>query len=206
MNYDQQPDAAAEIFRMVLQTLGRLDIPVNPVNYALWYEYYLGRHDDLNAQLDDIASGAKPYSAKLAERLFTNFVVTPGVEKLDRFGNEITRLMAELIRLVSELGVDAKDYHGLLDRCSDGMGTVENLEEFRELVSQMIDETKSMLDTNRRFQDQLAGTSGDIDMLRQELAEIRQQVSLDPLTGVANRRAFDDALGKSVDMTAMEDR
>lgn len=206
MHYDQTPDAAGEILRMVLPTLSRLHIAVNPVNYALWYEYYLGRHADLNAQLDDVASGTKPYSNKLAERLFTNFVVAPGVAKLDQLGGEITRLLTELIMLVGDLGLDAQGYRGVLDRCSGGLEGVESLEQFHKLVRQMIDETQSMLDTNRRFQDQLAGTSSDIDMLRQELAEIRQQVSQDPLTGVANRRAFDDTLAKAIDMTAMEEK
>ena len=73
---------------------------------------------------------------------------------------------------------------------------VDSLEQFHELVRQMVDETKSMLETNRRFQDQLAGTSSDIEMLRQELAEIRQQVSQDPLTGVANRGYFEERLDR----------
>jgi diguanylate cyclase len=206
MHYDQTPDAAAEILRMILPTLSRLDLPVNPINYALWYEYYLGRHDDLNAELEAVTSGTKPYSAKIAERLFANFVVMPGVDKFQNIGRDITRMLAELIRLVGELGVGAKDFRIVLEHCSGNLDEVDSLEQFRELVRQMVEETRSMLETNRRFQDQLAGTSSDIDMLRQELAEIRQQVSQDPLTGVANRRAFDETLAKTIEMAAMEER
>ena len=35
MHYNQTPDEAAEILRMILPTLSRLGLPVNPINYAL---------------------------------------------------------------------------------------------------------------------------------------------------------------------------
>jgi len=52
LNYTETTERAAELIRMVIPRLSQVRIPINPINYALWYEYFLGRSIKLNNELD----------------------------------------------------------------------------------------------------------------------------------------------------------
>jgi diguanylate cyclase len=67
------------------------------------------------------------------------------------------------------------------------------------VVSSLLRDTNDMIDTNRKFEEQLQATTEEMSLLRQELSEIRQRAALDPLTGVANRMTFDLSLEKAID-------
>jgi diguanylate cyclase len=198
MQYEEDPERAAEMLRMIVPALARLKLAANPINYALWYEYLLGHKDELCREIEQIDSGERPYSAELAESLFETHLLTPGAERMERLGQDITRIVAELIQVVGELGVDTRRFDNRLVKAQGGIGSHGDMGALREVVEQLLGETQRMLDSNDKFRGQLEGTSSDIELLRQELAEIRQQVSRDPLTLVANRRAFDEALEQAV--------
>ena len=198
MEYNEDLEKSGEITRMILPTLARLSIPINPVNFALWYEYYLGRSDDLNAKLDAVSNGVEAFTPELAAELFSAYVLNPDAEKVHRIGSEVKRLLAEVLKLVSEAGVDVGRFDGALDTCDKHLQQMDNIDQLGELVSGLVSETKSMMKSNERFQHQLSDTAADISLLREELAAMREQVSLDPLTGVANRKTFDDTLGTAV--------
>ena len=52
MDYERDYAQAQELARLVLPLMTRLQIPFTPLNYALWYEYQLGRSQELVAVLD----------------------------------------------------------------------------------------------------------------------------------------------------------
>ena len=88
MEYNEDVQKAAEITRLILPALAQLGIPVNPVNYALWYEYFLGRNEALSGTIDKISNGEQPYDEQLAFELFISHVVNPGVEKMQTVQDE----------------------------------------------------------------------------------------------------------------------
>ena len=54
MDYPCDNGQAQEIARLIFPLMTRLNIPMNPVNYALWYEFQLGRSEELVAALGKI--------------------------------------------------------------------------------------------------------------------------------------------------------
>lgn len=205
MHYEEDPEAAASVLRMVIPTLARLGIPITPLHYALWYEYYLGRSEALSKALEPVSQGQQAYDAQVAERLFREHVLSPGEQQIDRVSEEIKRLLEGLLRMVKEAGIGACEFGTVVSRHYEDLGRASSLNEIRELVSAVVGETRRLLEANRHFNNQLNATSEDITQLRQELAEIRQHVSIDALTGVGNRRAFDEALRQAVEDAATQD-
>jgi diguanylate cyclase len=206
MEYTENVQEAAQITRMVLPTLSRLQLPVNPINYALVYEYYLGRDEELNAELDEILNGRRPYEERNAKELFLRYVVNPGAEKMEKMGDEVRRLLADITVMMAEAGNDVSTYGDALGHSKDKLESDTSLNEVQLVVSSLLKETTTMMETNKRFENQLQETTEEMSLLRQELSEMRQQASMDSLTGLANRKTFDTTLQRAIESAANEDK
>ena len=206
MEYAEDVQKAAELTRLILPALAQLDIPVNPVNYALWYEYYLGRNEELNDTIEKISNGTQSYDEKTAFELFVGHVLNPGVEKMQVVQDEARRLLSAIVDMTTKAGDDVTNYGNFLGQSIQQIEGDSELSGIQLVVSSLFKETNVMMDTNRKFEKQLQVTTEEMSLLRQELSEIRQQASLDPLTGVANRMTFDDSLKKAIDTAISEEK
>ena len=204
MDYPGDNGQAQEIARLVLPTMTRLEIPMTPINYALWYEYHLGRSSELSAALDRIESGQEGYDPEKAKALFMRYVATPGVETLERVEFEVRRLLADIVQIVFDAGLDLTNYSAVLGSCSKRLENADDLRDIRKLVRTILDDTREMSATSRRIAGSLKERADEIDKLRAELDKVREEAVKDPLTGLANRRAFDERLADSLDDTLQQ--
>lgn len=205
MEYTEDVQKAAELTRLILPALAQLQIPVNPINYALWYEYYLGGNETLNDTIGKITNGTQPYDEKTALELFVGHVVNPGVEKMQMVQDEARRLLSNIVDMTKKAGSDVTDYGNFLGKSMHEIEGDNEMSGIQLVVSSLMKETNVMMDTNRKFEKQLQVTTEEMSLLRQELSEIRQQAALDPLTGVANRMTFDTSLKKALDRAISEE-
>jgi diguanylate cyclase len=199
MDYTEDVQKAAELTRLILPALAQLEVPVNPINYALWYEYYLGRNEELKFAIEEIVNGTQLYDEKTALGLFVSHVINPGVEKMHRVQDEARRLLCSIVEMTVKAGKDVANYR---DSLGQSISQIEDGGEFsgiQSVVSSLLKETTVMMYNNRKFEKHLQETTKEMSLLRQELSEIRQRAALDPLTGVANRMTFDTSLKKAIE-------
>lgn len=201
MDYQQDYDQTQEIARLVFPLMTRLQIPMNPLNYALWYEYQLGRSEDLVAALDKIESGAEAYEPDKARALFMRHVATPGVETLEAIESEVCRLLADIIQIVTDSGLDLSNYSALLKSCTSRLESADDIRDIRKVVSTLVGDTRKMSESNSTTAGSMKARAEEIDKLREELDRVRKEAVRDPLTGLANRRAFDERLAESLEAT-----
>jgi len=199
MDYSCDTRRAQEIARLILPTMTRLGIPVTPINYALWYEYHLGRSDELVEALDRIDSGKEPYDGEKAKELFLRYVAMPGVETLEHVEVEVCRLVGDIVQIIIDAGLDLNKYTAVLNSCNRRLENADDLREIRKLVRTVLDDTRAMSQSNRAVAQTLKERADEIDRLRSELDQVRREAVRDPLTGLANRRAFDERLAESLD-------
>ena len=201
MDYQQDIGQAQEIARLVFPLMTRLQIPMNPINFALWYEYHLGRSEELVAALNKIESGATTYDPEQAKALFLRYVATPGVKALEKIETEVCRLLADIVQIVIDAGLDLTKYSALLKSCTSRLKSADDIRNIRKVVRTLLSDTQIMSESNRHVAGALNERAAEIDDLRAELDRVRQEAIHDPLTGLSNRRAFDERLAESLDQT-----
>ena len=202
MEYTESLERSAEITRMVLPTLSRLGLPVNPVNYALFYEYYLGRNPRLKEALEPVAEQGAALSAERAKELFEQQVVFANTDRVEQIGEEIREMLGRIIQMISEAGGDVSHFSGSLGAYANSLAHLDGdnaAQKLKSLVSEMLVEAKQMVESNREFGQKLDSTSREISALRAELADLRLQATLDALTGLGNRKTFDEALARALE-------
>jgi len=202
MQYDESSERSGEITRMVLPALAKMKLPVNPINYALLYEYYLGNNEPLQNILEPFVEQKEELEPKQAKRIFEDHIVHGQSDQIKKLTDEIRELISTVLNLISHAGGEGARFNGSLENYKDKLEHVESVEEaaqLKSLVHSMIDEAREMMDSNKRFSQQLDTTSREIGLLRAEMQDLRLQASLDSLTGLGNRKTFDESLSNALE-------
>ncbi len=202
MEYEESVDRSGEVTRMVLPALSKKGLPVNPVTFGLFYEYFSGNSEPLRNILKPFIEGKDELTAKAAKELFDKHVINGQSDHLQQLTKELKEMMASIVQMVGNADGDVEKFSGSLSVYSgqledlSGNGSTKML---KDMVEDMLSEAREMLDSNRNFSQQLNSTSREIGLLRAELQDLRLQASQDTLTGLGNRKTFDEALNRALD-------
>ena len=85
-----------------------------------------------------------------------------------------------------------------LDPATSGPGRI------REILQSMVIATHDVTATNRMLETRLKETRGEIETLRETLEAVRVEALTDSLTGIANRKHFEEMLAKSIDHAVVQ--
>ncbi|NIJ08820.1 diguanylate cyclase [Sphingomonas vulcanisoli] len=97
--------------------------------------------------------------------------------------------------IVDRSADEARDYGSVL---AQGAKTINEAALPDAVAAAVIEATQTMLARTRRAEERLRGMSADLAKLRHDLQEAQSQAEHDPLTGLPNRRALDNALQAAV--------
>ena len=199
LNYSETAERAAELVRMVIPRLSQVKIPVNPINYALWYEYFLGRSAKLNKELDAASKENKPLTPIQAERLFRIHILGADADRLNRVGSKIRSMLDRITDLFEESGGDIEQFTRDLYSAKQSMNeSGDDVHSLRAVVTELVAASETMITSNENLNNQLKSGAQEIDQLQKDIEVIRTQALMDPLTGVANRKSFDEGLARAL--------
>lgn len=180
-----------------LKALRQLRLSATPHNIELLI-YHLNRsHPDLSKDLKASVAPDGSMTEEQAKRLYETHILRADIaseiaEMLQRFEGEIGKVQG----VVSKTGRDSKGYSEELTSLSgaltDTIGTSNP--DVARLVDGVLTVVTSFRQANEQLETQLAESSEEITFLRESIATIQQEAMTDPLTGVKNRKTFDDSI------------
>ena len=170
-------------------------VPPTPENYAVWYAYATGLLPELTRTIDSLLSTGQAVTSELSADLYGRFCdVNRHFNLLNETGGRLQYAIDQVMRHIKVASGDASAFGKALDRYSADMDAASADQELHMLVSGLIRETKAMLDRNRRLEDKLNQSAGEISDLRQSLEFVRREALTDALTGIPNRKFFETRL------------
>jgi diguanylate cyclase len=186
----------AEFFaRNALSRMAILGIPPTPQNFLVWYSYFSGQPASLKAAVDELVAGGRSQDAQLSAEIHARFFVQQA-EAADvmQSSETVDALLARLMARVSVQARGAEAYGGAL---ADAESALKG-GEIGGILARLVEETRRMVALNRDMQGHLRAAGSEIDLLRRNLGEARAQAETDALTGIANRKRFDEALRNAI--------
>jgi diguanylate cyclase len=200
MTFNESLDAASHCGRAALGMMDRHGIPAYPDNFAVWYLFVSGRNRDLSAAIDAHLKNRQPFTAEINAGLHARFIAPQqGGTDLSNIAQRLEEAARQVELCLREVDRGATQYGAALENFSGDLSGAGGEVELTRLVRSMLDETKAMIDINRRLDQQLALSSGEVVRLREDIARLRREAKLDHLTGLANRKTFDTALVEAMD-------
>lgn len=200
MNNGEGIQEAAEILRLVIPKLSSMQWPVNPVNYALWYEYYASDNDVLKSQLDELASHAPGnWDPDVSEELFRTHVLGENADRLDNISRDVRSLLTQVLSLVSDADEGVENFSNSLKDAETALNSDVSTLDLTALVGSLLKETETVLESSDRYKEQLVASTREVEKLRSDLEQVKQEALRDPLTGLANRKVLDQELARVVE-------
>jgi diguanylate cyclase len=194
--YEESPEQAAEFLRLALAFLGHHHLAPNPVNFALCYDYVAGRNVALKEALDQALTGGQLSSA-VAHELYRRFIWDDNKRQLEDIRNGLRTLVMETISGVDQAKTQAEQSSDSLAAKSAHLERGPSIAEVHRILGEVVSETRGIAHNSQLLKEMLDETRQEVEALRDELEHTRLQVSIDALTGLKNRRAFDATLQES---------
>ncbi|MCL9780853.1 diguanylate cyclase [Vibrio sp. S4M6] len=195
---DNDYKKATENLKKAVPLMMKNHVPVTPTNYALWYTYVDNAIPSLNAEMDAAiekfgicppATGATLYSSYIANR--TEADNNKLKESLEVMLSQASNSMQDTLKGTSQFSKVINENFTNLERANeDGM----TIEEIMDVVQELLSESQEIQNSTQFLSDYLQDASKEIGRLKNKLSEMQKDVLFDSLSGLYNRRAFDDDL------------
>ena len=197
--YIQDPDEqAGEFFRLALAFLSKHQIPPTPVNYQLAYDYVCGNNKQLKTMLDDYTGQSDAISSENLWQVYQQFY-TQDIATLENMRQELRHLIANIQNEFKRSGGTITGFSNRLDMFASVLNSETRQQDLSSEVDSMIHDTKSVAESQRQFTSQMSDILNEVGSLRREIEQIKEESLTDALTGISNRRAFDNILEKSIE-------
>ncbi len=182
-----------------LDQIRSLRLQASPPNYEVWYHYATGHNAALNSAINDRLKAAGRLTQAEVNALSETFLnPLRNTGRLDAVGvrvvDEIDQVMAMIDAVIGIASRHTENLAGVsaqLDRSIDR-------ESLRAIVAALISSAKDMEQANRAVEERLRSSKQEISRLQESLAAIRSESLTDPLTGLANRKSFDEGLERAI--------
>ncbi|MCT4655234.1 MAG: GGDEF domain-containing protein [Cohaesibacter sp.] len=183
-----------------LGNLKKNQTPAYPRNYEIWYTYAAGFNRGLNKAINDILRSKGKISAAELDAIYNEHLSPSRLsDRVDEVGGQISKELRSIVREVEDYVSTAANYGNSLVGASNDLSKTEDRQVIREIVSQLISETKDVEEQNRALSDQLAASQQQVLELRESLDTIRYESLTDDLTTLANRKHFDRSLETAIE-------
>lgn len=198
MDYTEYEDQAAEFMRLAVPLMKKHGIAMTPANYAVWFEYVSGSNvalvDALDKEIEEKGRLTDQQSRQLYERFFDR---EKDQQSFLELREELSRLLREVISFVYTGVVSTDKSNTQLQHLLGRMSPNMTGQEVHDLVEEVLASTRQAVSSGEVLSERLNYAMEEVQTLKKELDETRREAKSDTLTGLANRKAFDEVLDSS---------
>ena len=194
MNEKNSTEELNTYARLAMPLMYKHGVAVTPRNYTVWYDYVSGNNDELRKAIDNIIEKGRKFSDETNEILYSRFCSEKDENELRKLREDLQQVLVTIFSEVAKLSGQTEKYETLVSKSVEELSEDTSIEKIRSVVSEIIVETKSIGTFGKEMQNKLKETTEELDILQNELEQAKAEATADFLTGVANRKAFDETL------------
>ncbi len=175
-----------------------LRIAATPRNFELWYTYAAGSNASLNKTLNErLSTESRLSEHELGQIYYQHLSMAHLSEQADEVGGkvmtEIDRVMTSIDTAIGSASNFGRSLAGAVDIPDEHFS---DRDKFRVVIKTLIAATKGAQEANQALQNNLVESRNEIQELKQSLDQVREESLTDPLTTLANRKYFQDAIAR----------
>ncbi len=194
---DESTVRASRLAEQALMAMQARGIPPTPENFAIWYLHQSGGNPALGraiAAIDKSEAGFTP--ARSAELCRTYTAGTDHSRQIQQVSDRVSGLVDEVTSKLGLATSQTRDYSERLSSLGSGISSVIDPGELVGLVRELENQTELMRQRAGKLEVELERNSREINDLKGDLANARRAATTDPLTGLGNRKLFDDVFAE----------
>jgi len=192
-------EESAGYVRLALPLMSQYNIPITPRNYAVWYDYVSGKSRELRDAIDAMLEKAEQFSDEINDVLYQRFCSEVDEGALIDLRDNLRQLLIDIFSQVAQLTEQAGEYETIVSKSVDKLSEGTSIQDIREVVDDIIVETKKIGHSGRETQEKLQVATDELESLKKEFEQAKAAALVDFLTGIGNRKAFDLAIKGSLE-------
>lgn len=192
--YDHAFQQASENLRRTLPLVNQFKTPVNPVNYAVWYEYVSGDNEALTSAIDTRLNKQEPITAEVTQYLYEKYVLMGMPERIDKTNSGLKLVVDNTLENINRVEATTSHCTSGLTQSQTQLENCSDAQELKELVSEILLNTQQLTTSSTELKSELIRSTEEIIKLREELEAVKHTANTDGLTGLFNRGAFNRKL------------
>ncbi|MGY6274723.1 GGDEF domain-containing protein [Methylomonas sp. MgM2] len=192
--YDFSPTLNAGYLKKIVPLLTQHHIAANPINYAIFYDYVAGHNVALNCAINQLLYEQKPFDCDTSLQLYGQHICNASFESFEKINLRIQKVIDQASNNINETCNKAEETSDSFQKKTAILENISEISSLQTILEEIIQETKSLVVTSQAMQSQLNNANAEMEQLRSELAKVREIAITDGLTGLLNRRAFDQTL------------
>ena len=171
--------------------------PATPQNYELWYNYATGHDRSLVDQVDGALDNNGALAQAAADKIYDeNLSPVRGMENAMEISGQVTGEVSQVLNMLEAAQGETSAYGDSLGTVSQELSGASDSNALNSIVQRLLESTKKMEDNNRHLEERLQASHRQIADLSENLTSARQESRTDQLTGISNRKAFDEMIKK----------
>ncbi len=170
-------------------------VPPTGANYEVWLGYRLGRGQTLREAIDARIGAGEAFTPEFNDELHERFFTGLGASaQILLAGEKIARDLDQVVSFLKQNEEKSGDYGRTLESAATDLNRGLAPDQIRQIVSSLAAATLDMANHNQNLNEQLKRSTQEIGTLRTSLESVRMESLTDSLTGLSNRRMFDETL------------
>lgn len=173
--------------------------PASPRHFEVWYTYATGYCPSLNQMINETLARNGTLCEADIDQIYETYISANRLT--DRIGHVGTQVMGEIEQVMAMIGAaagNASSYTESLADVTKNLGTAADEPAVRALVEGLVHATQEMERSNQALEARLSASKQEITQLQENLEVVRNESLTDPLTSLANRKYFDEALTRAM--------
>ncbi len=179
--------------------LNQWDLPVNPVNYAVSYEYCKKNNPLLIANIKFLRLSGKVLDSFFMEQLFKDYLLEQSKFR-DEIISDLSHLFTEINSSCEKSITGAQSFIEELDDSIPALMS-SNKNSVKLAIAKLHQASITFKNQQKSLVEQVEISKLKTQKLEAELEEVRREIYLDPVTGLYNKKA----MSKHVDTWLSED-
>lgn len=209
MIYDHDTDRASQIAKETIDRLTKDGLSPAPHNYELWYVFFSNTNADLKKEITErlkTAAGGK-LGEDVCRELYEKFLSDKRHQEMfQKAGDQIHSTLQDVSGLMNNVRTATSEYSGTLENVSNKLTSAKSSDDLQKIMKSVVSDTTKMMEQNRKLEEQLDKSARAMDELKKELDRVRREAMTDGLTGLANRKSFDEQMNRLVSEAARDSK
>lgn len=173
--------------------------PATPRNYEVWYTYATGYNPALNQTINEALAVKGALAGADVDQIYETFLSpTRLTDRIDTVGTQVLGEIEQVMSKIDAAVGEASSYTENLADVTQQLGAAKDRDSLRTIIETLVRTTKVMEQSNHKLEASLKASKQEINQLQENLEAVRHESLTDPLTSLANRKYFDQALEKMI--------
>lgn len=191
-HYDHDLALAKNVANEALARMVADNITPDPNNFEVWYAYFSNSQPELKKALDTLMK-TRTITNMDCRNMYDQFLSDQKRHQVyARASDQIHATLDDVTALMKNVKETTSEYTETLTSATDRITSVRSPEEMERVIKEIMLDTDKLIEQNKKLEDQLEKSTGAMNELKRDMERVRQEAMTDGLTGLANRKAFNE--------------